>query len=129
MKQLVAWGFKRWYERQLVEAHAWLVSGFLGLILSMAGIEVAQSAIRTTHVGGILLAGLGGLVCLFSWRRYKAMLDLAEKLGEDATCPGCGRYARFEIESATPDGDSPAPPEVRVVARCRHCAARWMMPH
>lgn len=129
MKQLVAWGFKRWYERQLIESHAWLVSCFLCLILAVSGLEIAGNAARWGKVGGALLAALGAVGSWFSYRRYRAMLDLAERLGEDATCPSCGRYARFEIEQASPDGDAPENAEVRVAARCRHCETRWVMPH
>jgi hypothetical protein len=129
MRQLADWGFKRWYERQLIEAHAWLVSAFLFMILAISGLEIAGDAVRWGKVGGALLAFMGAIVGWLSYRRYKAMLDLAERLGEDATCPTCGRYAKFEIEQATPDGDSPEKGEVHVAARCRHCDARWMLPH
>ena len=32
-------GFRRWYERLLIEAHAWLVSCFLALVLAVALFE------------------------------------------------------------------------------------------
>lgn len=129
MRQLVAWGFRRWYERQLIESHAWLVSSFLCLILAVSGLEIAGNAARWGKVGGALLTAIGAVGGWFSYRRYRAMLDLAERLGEDATCPNCGRYAKFEIEQASPDGDAPENAEVHVAARCRHCEARWMLPH
>jgi len=34
-------GFRHWYERQLIECHAWLVSCFLGMICAASGIEVS----------------------------------------------------------------------------------------
>lgn len=129
MKQLVEWGFRRWYERQLIESHAWLVSCFLCMILCVSGLEVAGNPGYANHLGGAFLAAIGATGGWFSYRRYKAMLDLAERLGEDATCPTCGRYARFEVENATPDNDYPENEEVHIAAKCRHCAARWMLPH
>lgn len=128
LRRLAEWGFKRWYERQLIETHAWLVSCFLCLILAVSGFEVAGNGTRTTRVGGALLAAIGVVGGWFSYRRYKAMLDLAERLGEDACCPDCGRYAKFEVEEASPDGEDPPAADVRVVARCRHCTARWTLP-
>ena len=32
-------GFRRWYERQLIESHAWFVTCFLCLILALACAE------------------------------------------------------------------------------------------
>lgn len=129
LRQLAKWGFKRWYERQLIEAHAWLVSCFLCLILAVSGLEMAGDAHRWARVGAAALAFAGAVAGWFSYGRYRAMLDLAERLGETASCPKCGRYARFEIEQASPGGDAPEKGEVHVTARCRHCDARWMMPN
>lgn len=128
LQQLSSWGFKRWYERQLIEAHAWLVSCFLCLILAVAGLEVAGDARQWGKVGAVLLAFAAAAVGWFSYRRYKALLDLAERLGEVATCPVCKRYAKFDIEHAIPEGDRPETADVRVVARCRRCQTRWTMP-
>ena len=33
-------GFRRWYERQLIEAHAWLISCFLCMLAIAACVEV-----------------------------------------------------------------------------------------
>jgi len=129
MRQLAKWGFKRWYERQLIESHAWLLSCFLSLILAVAGLEVAGAAVRWAKLGGALLTVVGALVGWYSYRRYRAMLNLAERLGEDAVCPGCGRYAQFEITDASPDGESPETGTVRVAARCKRCQSSWMLPH
>jgi len=38
------YGFRRWYERQLYESHAYLVVGLIGLILMLAGVEVLGTA-------------------------------------------------------------------------------------
>jgi hypothetical protein len=62
-------------------------------------------------MGALLL--LGGLaVTLYSWKRYRLLLEVAERLGEQAVCPGCNTYGKFKVESSgpapLPDGGDPA---------------------
>lgn len=127
-------GFRRWYERQLIECHAWLVSWFLGLIALVSGIELAGAG-GTSRMSGALLV-LGGLaVVLYTWKRYHLLLEVAERLGEQATCPGCKAYAKFRIQSSgpapLPDGGDPAMENqgggVWMRARCRKCGDEWMI--
>jgi len=127
-------GFRRWYERQLIECHAWLVTWFLGVILLVSGLEVAGAGSRSRVLGVILL--LSGLaITVFSWKRYHLLLEVAERLGEQATCPECETYARFAIKSSgpapLPDGGDPALENhgggVWLLARCRKCGNEWTM--
>lgn len=102
-------GFRRWYERQLIECHAWLVSWFLGLIVLVSGLEVAGAGGASRMSGVLLLIG-GLVVTLYSWKRYRLLLEIAERLGEQATCPGCNTYGKFKVESSgpapLPDGET-----------------------
>lgn len=127
-------GFRRWYERQLIECHAWLVSWFLGLIVLVSGLEVAGEGGASRTSGALLL--LGGLaVSLYSWKRYRLLLEIAERLGGQAICPGCKAYAKFRIESSgpspLPDGGDPALEDygggVWLRACCRKCGDRWTL--
>ena len=127
-------GFRRWYERQLIECHAWLVSWFLGVIALVSGLEVAGSGPASRVPGAaLLLAGLA--VTVYSWKRYHLLLEVAERLGEQATCPGCNAYAKFKIQSSgptpLPDGGDPALEDhgggVWLRAQCRKCGGEWMM--
>lgn len=127
-------GFRHWYERQLIECHAWLVSWFLGVIVLVSGLEVAGSDTAARLTGILLL--LGGLaVTLYSWKRYHLMLEVAERLGEQATCPGCQAYGKFKVESSgpapLPDGGDPALENhgggVWLRAKCRKCGDEWML--
>ncbi len=124
-------GFRRWYERQLIECHAWLVSWFLGVIVLVSGLEVAGN--NASRLMGALLL-LGGLaVTLYSWKRYHLLLEVAERLGEQAVCPGCQAYGKFRVESSgpapLPDGGDPALENhgggVWLQAICRKCGAEW----
>ena len=125
-------GFRRWYERQLIESHSWLLSGFLGLIVLVSGVELLGSGQRGLGVV-LLLAGLA--VTVASWRRYRLMLEVAESLGAQATCPHCETYGRFSVASSgpapLPDGDDPALEDrgggVWLSATCSRCGNGWTL--
>lgn len=124
-------GFRHWYERQLLECHAWLVSCFLGIICAASGIEVAAQA-RLLGLS-LTVAGIG--MAYWSWRRYQAMLGIAERLGERAVCPQCQAYARFKVIDAgptpLPDGADPDIERlggaVWLQVRCQHCGHDWVL--
>ena len=119
-------GFRRWYERQLIDGHLWLVTGFLALIMMLVAIEVVP--FRSSGTGLLLLtlvALAGGGVCVMAWRRFTRTLFVAEHLAERAVCPGCATYARFTIDAA--DEAPAAVAGWRLALRCRHCSATWTM--
>ncbi|BAU49065.1 hypothetical protein SVA_2517 [Sulfurifustis variabilis] len=127
-------GFKRWYERALLEGHAYLVTCFLGMIVAIAGIEVVGGRQGLGQVlVGVAVGGLGVGVCLFSWQRYHRILILAEHLGAGATCGRCGHYARFGlIGSGGSDMDDPREqPQERgpiwLHVKCRECGNEWVI--
>ncbi|MGH8742527.1 MAG: hypothetical protein ACREUN_16515, partial [Burkholderiales bacterium] len=45
-------GFKRWYERQLLESHAWLVTCILSAFAICAALELV--GVRFTTVAGLV---------------------------------------------------------------------------
>ena len=106
-------GFARWYERRLIEGHAWFITGFISMVAIAACVEELNfrgSAVRllayVTLVAAAAAIGIYGLV------RYHNILVEAERLGELATCGACGAYARFRLIS---------PSQVR----CRKCDNEW----
>ena len=108
-------GFARWYERRLIEGHAWFVSGFICMIAIAACLEelnfrgsIARLLVYVSVVLAAAAIGIHGLV------RYQKILAEAERLGEHATCGGCGAYARFGLIS---------PSHVR----CRKCGNEWCL--
>jgi hypothetical protein len=108
-------GFTRWYERRLIEGHAWFISGFLCMVAIPACFEelsfrgsAGRLLLYVAVVGAALIIGIYGLV------RYRTILVEAEALGEQATCRACGAYARFSLISAS---------EVR----CRKCGNEWRL--
>jgi hypothetical protein len=109
-------GFRRWYERRLLESHAWLVTCLLCALAVLALVDGLD--FRAAFFGSLLrgaMAFAAGLVCWISLARYVSMLVHANRLAEHATCAGCGTYGRFGFV----DG------QARV--RCRGCGHEWLL--
>jgi hypothetical protein len=126
-------GFKRWYERQLIESHAYLVTCFLCMVVVAACLEeLSFRAPGIKPFAMLALVGVGGWVAIFSWRRYRTILLAAERLGDRSTCETCGAYAKFDVlESGGSDGPSQigdGTPETWLRVRCRKCGHGWTMP-
>jgi len=108
-------GFSRWYERRLIEAHAWFVSAFFCMVAIAACME--ELAFRGSF-GRLMLYVLvvmgSTAIGFYSLVRYHKILVEAETLGEHATCEACGAYARFKLVTASQ-------------ARCRKCSHEWRL--
>lgn len=118
-------GFKRWYERQLIEGHVWLVTALLAAITAAACVEGASfrdDAARATMLLSIVFAC--GALGWFAWSRFSHLLRRAERYGDKSTCPDCRAYARFEIVGSQGAGDA----DMILKVRCRSCGARWSLP-
>jgi len=108
-------GFARWYERRLIEGHAWFISGFACMVAIAACVEelafrgsLGRLLFYVAVILGAAAIGIYGMV------RYHQILAEAERIGEQATCPACGAYARFKLFSPTQ-------------VRCRKCASEWRL--
>jgi hypothetical protein len=118
-------GFRKWYERQLVRSHVHLVLLLLCTVAALGAVEAFPAA-----GGNRLLMALSLLVAaaIGAWalRRYLWLLMRAEALANQATCPDCQAYARWQVEGTGPaaaDGDG----EATLQACCRGCGSRWQI--
>jgi hypothetical protein len=121
-------GFKRWYERTLIESHAYLVTCFLGMVTAFAGLQLAaeHGGIAQSLLGYVASA-FGVVLAVIGLRRYTRLMALAWDLGERATCPQCQAYASFQVTSAgAADADDTSPRDWLGV-RCRKCGNEWKM--
>ncbi len=108
-------GFARWYERRLIEGHAWFISGIFCMIAIPACMEELNfrgSIVRLLVYVTVIFAA--GAIGIYGVVRYQKILVEAEQLGEHATCGACGAYARFRLISPS-----------RV--RCRKCDNEWCL--
>jgi hypothetical protein len=108
-------GFKKWYERRLIEAHAWLLTALLCAIYVEVALETLSSREKEIIWFGTA-AGMfvGALIVWHGLRRFGEILREAERCASQSTCAACGAYARFEVL---------APRQMTV--RCRNCAHEW----
>lgn len=124
-------GFRKWYERQLIEGHAWLLSCFLGIVLLATSMEVVNfRGAYARFFFGLGLAAAGWVLGWFAWRRYQRIMTIAERLGKGAVCPKCRVYGAFRILAAGPErlppGQSEADPEaIWLKVHCRKCDNEW----
>jgi len=112
-------GFRKWYERELLQGHAHLALTFIAMIGVFAAFEAATTfrswADQLADLGsGLLCAGAG----LWALRRYLFLLAHAEAAANQAECPQCKTYGRLELVQSDASGD-----EVQV--RCRKCGHCW----
>ncbi len=122
-------GFRRWYERQLIESHAYLALAFIALILLLAGLEVlADLESGSRYLFVLLAAAAGGTLMLVAWRRFNTLLIRAEHFAEAATCPQCKAWGKFKViaqESALAEDPPEAGRPHWLKVRCTKCEANW----
>jgi hypothetical protein len=112
-------GFRKWYERELLQCHAHMALSFICLIGVLAAFE---SATRQSAWTGRLFDAAVLLICLgtglWALRRYLHLLMHAEAVAHQADCPSCATYARFRLVRAEASGDSAS-------VCCRKCGHQW----
>jgi len=122
-------GFRRWYERQLIESHAYLALAFVALILLLSGIEVSGDATGGLfYVAMLCASALGGTLMFISWRRFTVLLMRAEQFAEGATCGECTAWGKFRVlgqESVAEDDPPEAGRPHWLRVRCTRCGHEW----
>ena len=124
-------GFRRWYERQLIESHAYLALAFVALILLLSGIEASGDATGGLfYVAMLCASALGGTLMFIAWRRFTVLLMRAEEFAEGATCSECTAWGKFRVlgQEFVADDD---PPEAGgphwLQVRCTRCGHVWRL--
>jgi hypothetical protein len=129
---IVKLGFRRWYERQLIEGHMYFVSCFLAMILLAATLEQIDWRgpwLQLLYMLGIVVAAAG--VCFASLRQYNFLLARAECLGSQSSCGQCGVYGVLHVlDSAHAPGGAPVlrrSDNAWIRVRCKKCGNEWRM--
>jgi hypothetical protein len=112
-------GFRKWYERQLLQSHAHLALTFLCVVGVFAAFEALTRfrsvADQVTDLATLLGSAAAGLWAL---RRYLYLLSHAEAVAHQAECAKCEAYGRLELLQSDALGES-------VQVRCRGCGHVW----
>jgi hypothetical protein len=109
-------GFRKWYERRLIEGHAWLVTALLCAIVIAVSLELLsfkQPLLNWLGNAGVIF--VAGLIVWHGVRRFLSILREAERLGSQSTCQSCRKYAAFTVIAESP----------RMSVRCRKCGHEW----
>lgn len=123
-------GFRRWYERQLIESHMYLVTCVLCMMAVAACVELIEwrgPFAKTAFMLGVIVGGAA--LGIASLRRYNTILIRAEYLGSQSSCAVCKTYGALTVTRAdvgeatqTPDGDN-----TWLRVRCKKCGNEWQM--
>ncbi len=114
-------GFRKWYERELLQSHAHMVLTFLCVIGIFAAMEAAsQFHTLQDKLVNILAVLLCTAVGIWALRRYLRLLASAEAVAHQADCPSCKVYGRLEVVQVQTQDDGDV-----VDVRCRKCGHRW----
>jgi len=112
-------GFRKWYERELLQSHMHLVLLLLSSLGMMGAAEAfSQRTPDSSPLTMLACAIVSVVIGLWALRRYLFLLSHAEYMAEQAVCRQCTAYAKWDITEEGPEGAS-----MRVC--CRKCGHRW----
>ena len=112
-------GFRKWYERELMQSHLHMFLLLLCTIGLLGGFEVfSRSAPLADQLSVVLSVAACAGIGLWALRRYLYLLMRAEEVANQAVCPQCQTYGRLAVLH----DDSRAQ---RVSVRCKHCGHDW----
>jgi len=111
-------GFRKWYERELLSSHAHLLLTLLCSIGMVGSLELFDGGNPGERLLDVLLFIASGAIGLWALRRYLYLLMHAEEVANQASCPDCGVYARFEVLGEDRLGG-------HTEVRCRACMRAW----
>jgi hypothetical protein len=112
-------GFRKWYERELLQSHAHLVLTFLCAIGLFAAFEaLGRFRSFSDQLTDIVAIAICTALGIWALRRYLHLLMHAEVTAHQADCPQCKAYGRFKLTSENPNDNS-------VQVCCTKCQHRW----
>ncbi|TFZ00491.1 hypothetical protein EZ313_18705 [Ramlibacter henchirensis] len=117
---VMRFGFRKWYERELLSSHAHLVLAFLSLVAVFASLEASRGAEFGDKLTNALYLILSAAIGVWALRRYLFLLTRAEVVANQAQCEDCGEYGRFKVVADYRGRD-----ETEVC--CRKCQHHWVI--
>jgi hypothetical protein len=113
-------GFRKWYERELLQSHAHMTLTFLSGVGIVAAFEAfTRFRAWTDQLHNLLALLVCAAVGLWSLRRYLYLLNHAEAVANQAECSQCGTYGRLRLRSEAPGAGA------GVAVRCARCEHEW----
>ena len=118
------WGFRKWYERELLSSHAHMALAVLAAVAMIACFEAYQGASIGDKLLNTVLLVASAAIALWSLRRYLFLLMHAEEVANQASCPRCDTYGRLTVSGTlqtTRDGTRLLP------VCCKRCGFAWQL--
>lgn len=112
-------GFRKWYERELLSSHAYMVLAFLSMIAVVGSMEAFRGSADGAAVAALFVV-LCAAIGAWAVRRYVFLMMRAEQTANQANCPECGAYGRFTLIGQRL-------PLREVDVRCQRCARDWVI--
>lgn len=115
-------GFHRWYERQLIEAHASLVTAFLCVIVVAVCVDQfrwREGGFKPLMMMALVVAGV--LICIKAVGVYFRVLFRAEHVAQQVNCGQCAAYGAISVLTHS----AAAADDEWLRARCRKCGHEW----
>lgn len=111
-------GFRKWYERELIHSHLYLLMTILctvGLLATFEALGRVRGIERAFDAAALaLFAAVGGV----SLRRYIYLLMHAENTANQAVCAQCKSYGVLQVEREEQAAQ-------RLQVACKRCGHRW----
>jgi len=112
-------GFRKWYERELLQSHMHMLLLLLCTIGLLGAFEVFSRRAPLVDQFSVVLSVLACVaIGLWALRRYLYLLMHAESVANQAVCPQCETYGRLAVLR-----DHGA--EQSVGVRCKKCGHEW----
>ena len=112
-------GFRRWHERQLIEGHAWFVTGMLCAVAVAALLEaLSLDGPLPQRLLTLVGAFAAGLVGCYAFSTYFRLPPPAPPLADRSTCKRFGAYGSYAPVAASRDS---------VSVRCRPVGSEWQI--
>ena len=111
-------GFRKWYERELLSSHAHMVLAILSVVAMLASFEAFGGGSVSEKLMDVLFVIVCAAIGLWALRRYLFLLMRAEDVANQAKCAACGEYGRFDVVA-----EDRGRGETEVC--CRKCGHKW----
>jgi Zn ribbon nucleic-acid-binding protein len=111
-------GFRKWYERELIFSHVYLALAVVALAGMLGAIEVFSGATLILKLLDLMFVVICGAVVFVSVQGYLLSLTHAESMANQAKCSACEAYGRLEVISEDRR-------ESNVHVRCKKCGHDW----
>lgn len=116
------WGFRKWYERELLSSHAHMALAVVAAVAMIACFEAFSGASPDDKLLNTVMLVASAGIALWSLRRYLFLLMHAEEIANQANCPRCDTYGRLTVTGTAQTGRD----GTRLLpVCCKRCGFAW----